>query len=242
MKRQLDNPSLFQFLTEELNLPCISYNTTLVRVFNALPSEDKIDVYLDDDLLAKELSYKQFSYYVPVLEADIHNIKVFVSGASGEPILDTPVKIHQSNIETLAIVGTIQNPSVINVVGEPTQPSYHNKALVRYANLSQNNLNINVLLNDNIIQSGPLSINEYTSYSLLNPIMYTFQFALNDNSNNNFQTSATHILKPTRIYTFYLVGSLDTKSQTHLNYPLELVISVDLTTLIKKCPEDMKRL
>lgn len=242
MKRPLGTLGLFQFLTDELSAPCIAYNTTLFRVFNSLPSDSKLDVYLNDELLAKDLGYKQFSYYIPILETDIHSIKIFISGGNGSPVIDKLIQIHQSSAETLAIVGTIENPSILDIRGEPTHQPYPDNSLVRYANLSQNNVIVNVILNNNIIQSGPIDINNYNKYSLLDPTMYTFNFVLNNSPNDISQTSATHILKPTRMYTFYLVGSLDTQSQVYSSYPLELVISVDISTLIKKCPEDMKRL
>ena len=233
MKRQTDTPALYKFITEELLLPCIPYKTSLVRCFHAIPTETKFDVYINDELLASELSYKQFSYYIPVLEAENHNVKVFISGENGTPIIDKQIRIRKSNVETLAIVGSIENPDILPIVGDPTLPSYPDKSVIRYANLSPNNIVINVSLNGDVIQSGPVNINEFNEYSLLNPIMYKFDFI---NPNNNSQTSSTHILKPTRIYTFYLVGSLDPNSSLYLSHPLELVISVDITTLIKQCP------
>jgi len=239
---QSDTPGLYQFLTKELSLPCIAYNTSLIRVFNAIPSDIKLDVYLDGDLIAKELEYKKFSYYIPILEAEVHNIKVFISSKTDTPIIDTQVQLYQANVETLALIGSIESPDILSILGEPIQQPYPNNSVIRYANLSNNNLVVNVLLNDSIISSTPLNINEYNRYSLLDPILYNFQFELNDNKESNIQTSVSHILKPTRIYTFYLVGCLDPTSPIHSNYPLELVISVDISSLIKQCPLDMKRL
>ena len=176
MKRQTNTPNLYKFITEELFLPCIPYNTSLVRCFNALPIETKLDVYIDDELLGKDLSYKQFSYYIPVLESKTHNIKVFISGENNTPIIDKQIQLHQSYVETLSIVGSIESPDILAVVGNPTQQPYPDKSVIRYANLSQSNIVINVSLNNNVIQSGPLNINEYNEYSLLNPIMYKFDF------------------------------------------------------------------
>lgn len=238
MNRQVPNISLYEFLTKELVLPCIAYNTSIFRVFNALPSDAKLNVYLDNELLATELEYKQFSFYIPILEAETHNIKVFVSGKNNTPIIDTQIQIYQARIETLAIVGNLQNPSILRISGEPRQEPYIDKSVIRYANLSNSDVVINVISNNKIIQSGPLNINEYNKYSLLNLGVYKFEFI---NQKDNFKTSVDTILKPTRVYTFYLVGTLDSNSPMYLSYPLELVISVDIATILKQCPPDMKR-
>lgn len=239
MNRQDSNINLYEFLTKELILPCLSSNTSIIRAFNALPSDTKLNVYLDNELLASELEYKQFGFYIPIIESNIHNIRVFVSGEKNTPIIDTQVEIYQSRIETLAIVGTLQNPSILKISGDPNQEIFLDKSVIRYANLSQSNVVINVISNNKVIQSGPLNINEYNKYSLLNPGLYEFEFV---NPVDNFKTSSTHILKSTRVYTFYLVGTLDSNSPMYLSYPLELVISVDISTMVKECPEDMKRL
>jgi hypothetical protein len=238
LNRVASNISLYEFLTKEISLPCIAYNTSVIRVFNALPSDAKVNVFLGDDLLASELEYKQFGFYIPILEAETYNLRVFVSGKSDNLIIDTKIELYQLQIETLAIVGTLQNPSILRISGEPRQEPYIDKSVIRYANLSKSNVVINVISNKNVIQSGPLNINEYNKYSPLDPGLYEFEFV---NQKDNFKTSVEHILKNTRIYTFYLVGTLDSNSPMYLSYPLELVISVDLATVIKHCPPDMKR-
>lgn len=232
-----DFTTLFQYLTSEVSsLPCLNNKTGLVRTFNVLPSDVKFNVYIDNILLGKELEYKQFSYYIAVSALKSHNVKVFRSDNLNTPIIDTQVQIHPANVETLAIVGSVENPSILMITGESEQPIYSDKSLIRYANLADRNITVNVLSSNKIVSSKNINHNEYNRYEIITPGTYQFEFILTDATANTFQTSSIHELNFTRIYTFYLVGSLDINSI----YPLELVISVDIISVIKKCPDIMK--
>lgn len=238
-KRQQQYPdftTLFQFLTNEISsLPCLSYKTGFVRMFNALPSDVKFDVYIDGILLAKELAYKQFSYSIAASAYKVHNLKVFISDKLDTPIIDTTVQVNAANVETLAIVGSVENPRISIIVGEPGQPIYQDKSLIRYANLTDKDITANVLIGNRLISSKTIKSNEYNKYDTANPNTYKFEFVLADSPVDTFKSSTIHSLRPTRIYTFYLVGDTDANS----NYPLELVIAVDVVSLIKQCPPNM---
>jgi hypothetical protein len=231
------SPTLFTFLTGELSLPCLDNSSGFIRVFNALPSDAKFDVYIGDVLLAKELAYKQFSFYIPGSAIISHNIRVFNSLNPNTPIIDTQIEITPANVETVCINGTIQNPKILKVTGDPTQQTYRDKASIRYANLTKDTMIINVATANNIIAYITLKPDEYNSYLVADPGIYRFRFIEADSPNNNNSSTVSHTLNPTRIYTFYLVGELGPNSK----YPLELVISVDITTVIKTCPPDMIR-
>lgn len=236
--RQLIQPSptLFTFLNNELSLPCLDNSSGFIRVFNALPSDAKFDVYVDDTLLAEELAYKQFSYYIPRPALKAYNIKVFNSLDHNTPIIDTQIEITPGNVETLCINGTVQNPKLVKITGDPTQQTYRDKASIRYANLTKDSIIINVSTTNNIVSYINLKPDEYTRYIVIDPGTYKFRFIQVGSPDNNSPT-VSHTINPTRIYTFYLVGELDSNSK----YPLELVISVDMTTIIKTCPPDMIR-
>jgi hypothetical protein len=231
-----DFTTLFQFLNSEISsLPCLTYKTGFVRMFNALPSDVKFDVYIDGVLLAKDLEYKQFSYSIAASAFNIHNIKVFISDNLDIPIIDTQLQINAANMQTLAIVGSVENPSILTIIGDPGQPIYQDKSIIRYANLTNKDITVNALIGNRLVSSKTIKSNEYNRYDTANPETYNFEFVVSDASVDAFKASAIHRLRPTRIYTFYLVGSTDANS----NYPLELIISVDVVSLLKLCPANM---
>jgi len=186
-------------------------------MFNALPSDVKFDVYIDEILLAKELEYKQFSYSIALSTLKTHTIKVFISNELNNPIIETQVQIHQANVETFAIVGSIEDPSILIITNNPPQQIFHNKSVIRYANLSESNMTVNVIRSNNIISSETIKSYEYTRYELIDPGTYNFQFILANTIGNDFKISTNKELKATRLYTFYIVGSADVNSI----YPLE---------------------
>lgn len=235
-RHNIDTPTLFSFLNNELSLPCLYYSSGFVRAFNALPSEVKFDVYIDNILLAKELGYKQFSYYIPRAALVGHNVKVFNSSSPDTPIIDTQINLTNANVETLCIVGDLQSPRLLNVIGDPTQQVYRDKASIRYANLTDDEIIINVTF-DGASVFIPLGPYLYNTYLVADPAEYNLKFILASSPDSNYKPSSIHTLNPTRIYTFYIVGKLDISAR----YPLEIVISVDMTTVIKTCPPDMKR-
>jgi len=115
-----DFTTLYQFLNSELSsLLCLNYKSTLVRAFNAIPSDIKLDVYIDEILLARELEYKQFSYSIAISTLKSYNVKVYVSNQLDTPIVDTQIQIPQGTIATLAIVGSIEEPNMLIITANP---------------------------------------------------------------------------------------------------------------------------
>jgi len=236
-KQYPDFTTLYQFLNSELpSILCLNYKSTLIRAFNAIPSDIKLDVYIDEILLARELEYKQFSYSIAASTLKSYNVKIFVSSQLDIPIIDTQIQIPQGNIATLAIVGSIENPNILIIKASPPQQFYSDRSLIRYVNLVNSDLMVNIMLSKNIVSSKTVKSNEYSLYEPIVPGLYQFQFILDNNSVDDFKTSTNHELKATRIYTFYLIGNSDVNS----DFPIELVISVDVITVIKSCPPNIK--
>jgi hypothetical protein len=232
-----DYTTLFQFLNSELALPCLPYKVGLIRVFNAIPSEAKFDVYVDEILLARELKYKQFSYSIAISTLTTHNIRVFDSSKPDSPIIETQIQIPQGHVATINIIGNIQNPQIFMLTTSSNQPTYSDRALIRYANLSDSDITVNVVKSKNVISTTIVKAKEVSKYSVIAPETYQFQFILTDSVGNDVLSSTIFEIKSTRIYTFYIVGN-QTKNT---NYPLELVITVDIMTVIKQCPPMMNR-
>lgn len=227
-----DFTTLFQFLNNELGKICLPYKVSLVRALNAIPSDAKLDVYVDEILLARELKYKQFSYAIAVSTLRSHNIRVFDSSKPDSPIIETQIQIPEGHIATIAITGTIENPKILMLTSSSNQPTYSDRALIRYSNLSNSDITVDVIKSQNVISSKIVKANHEGQYEIIAPETYKFQFKLTDSVGNNVSSSAIHEIKPTRIYKFYLVGS-PTNNQ---DYPLEPVLAVDIMTVIKQCP------
>jgi hypothetical protein len=232
-----DYTTLFQFLNSELSLPCLPYNVGLIRAFNAIPSDVKLDVYVDKILLARELKYKQFSYSIATSTLTTHNIRVFDSSKPDSPIIETQIQIPQGHVATINIIGTIQNPQIFMLTTSSNQPTYSDRALIRYANLYDSDITVNVVKSKNVISTTMVKAKEVSKYSVIAPGTYQFQFSLTDSIGNNFLSSNIYEIKSTRIYTFYLVGS----PTNDPNYPLEIIRTVDIMTVIKQCPPMMNR-
>ncbi len=70
------------------DLPCFDENKVKfrksdekshVRILHASPDAPAVDIYINDNLISKELSYKSFTEYMPLIST-VYNIKVFPTG------------------------------------------------------------------------------------------------------------------------------------------------------------------
>jgi hypothetical protein len=80
-----------------------------VRVLHAVPDAPSVDVYANDELIADNLAFSEYTAYIPVSQR-LNKISIFVAGSdpTGAPVLSNTLSIAQNSILTVAAVGTLE--------------------------------------------------------------------------------------------------------------------------------------
>lgn len=190
---------------------------SFVRVLHASPGAPMVDIYANDELIIRRISYKQFTPYFQ-LPVGKYNIKIYASGTKTNPVLDTEVNIPANKILTVAAIGQLPNIELYAVSDMATiNPS---KTLIRFVHLSPNAPNVDITLPNGTKLFENVGYKDTTNYITVNPGVYTVQ--VRPTGTENIVLTVPNIrLKPNRAYTIYAVGLVGAEP------PLEVLIPLD---------------
>jgi hypothetical protein len=200
-------------------MPGISY----IRLFHASPGTPAVDVYANDRLIARGLSYGQFTEYMP-LAAGTYNIEVFPAGQKNTPVLRFSMPVAERRVYTLAVIGMIPRIGVLPIEDEYETLS-PGRVNIRFANLSPTSGKL-----DFAVRGGPtifrdIGYTEVSDYRTFLPGRYNFVVRPTNSLNNILFVPAN--LLPRRNLTFYLVGN------EGMHPGLEVYIPMDGTTYLR---------
>lgn len=198
-------------------------NTSYIRVFHAAPESPRVDVYSNGRLIAKNISYRNFSVYLPIMPG-INNIKVFVAGKVTNPIINYNFNVPNEQIFTLAVIGEGNNVSLLPIV-EPRMTRTPGKVYVRFAHLSPNTPNVNFTLTSGTTLFKDIQYKEVSEYASVNPGTYNFEIRAVSNNERILYIPNIRLI-PNRIYTIYAVGLSGGTP------PLQVVIPLDGNTYL----------
>lgn len=196
------------------NFPCIysNYNSMMrfdrqpnsfVRVLHASPTAPGVDVYLNGNLVAQNITYGHFTPYLKLASGDA-NIRVYRAGDVTTPLLNKSTILTQSSIYTLSIIGKLPNADIlpINDVRIPPNPNFAN---LRFVHLSPDSPAVDIVLPNNTILHSNLTYKEVTDYIPLSPGRYTIEVKLSG-SNNIILTVPNIYLNTMKNLSVYIVG------------------------------------
>jgi len=96
------------------------------RVLHASPKSPAVDVYINDMLKFKNLTYGVFTDYVEVMTGN-YNIKLYAAGTKTSPVLNKNFFIPPEKIYTVAAIGLLPNINLLLVL-EPKVKNPSNMA------------------------------------------------------------------------------------------------------------------
>lgn len=192
--------------------------TSYLRVLHASPDAPPVDVYLNNQLVASNLRYKDFTEYLPVIQGR-YNVQVFAAGQRTNPVIDTVVNIPPNSIFTAAAVGKLSNIELLPIQ-DPRMQMQPGRAYVRFGHLSPNAPRVDVRLPDGTPLFQSVGFKEVTNYIPVNPGTYTLNVFL-AGTNERVLTVPNVTLRPNRFYSVYAVGLAGGRP------PLEVLIPLD---------------
>ncbi|MHB1394446.1 MAG: DUF4397 domain-containing protein [Clostridia bacterium] len=191
--------------------PCCPYTrqykrvakSPFIRLLHASPNTPAVDVYANDNLVARNLSYKEFTEYFPVPASSYH-ISAFPTGQKTNPVLATNISVPAGSILTIAGVGNAPNLSILPI-SDRMMPIPPGKTYVKFVHLSPNAQSVDVTLPNGTKLFSDVEFKEVTNYLAVDPGQYTLQARAAGTSQVLFNVPNINI-KPGRFYTVYAVG------------------------------------
>ena len=181
--------------------PTVSY----IRVFHASPNSPAVDVYANDDLILENLSYEDISAYIPVPAAN-YNLKVYPTGQTKKPVIDTDVYIPANTALNVAAIGTLPNLSLYPIL-EPSIAQDSGNACVRFVHLAPNAPAVDIKLDNGTMVFDNIAYKGITNYMCIPAGTYTFTVSP-AGSEDVVLTIPDLMLDANIYYTIYAIGLL----------------------------------
>lgn len=174
-----------------------------VRILHAVPDAPNVDVYANDKLVASNLSYSNYTKYMPLPEGT-YKIALYATGTTDDPVLTNMLTLNENDIFTIAATGTLNNIGLLGI-SDPDAPIENNKAMIRFAHLSPNAPAVDITLPDGTVLFSNIPFKQVTSYISVPPSDYTLQVRL-AGTPTVVLTVPDVTLEPNKYYTAYALG------------------------------------
>ncbi|NBI05829.1 DUF4397 domain-containing protein [Senegalia massiliensis] len=194
------------------------YNTSYARILHASPDAPGVDVYLNNTLIAQNLTYENFTEYLPLMNGR-YNVQVFATGTRSNPVIDTVINIMPNSDYTIAATGFLNDiqPLVINDTSYTIPP---NMSQVKFVHLVPDAPKVDVTLSDGKKLFENIGFREVSKKILVDPGRYTLQVRI-AGTDDVVLTVPNVVLNPSQYYTVYAVGTVKG------NKPLQAIIALD---------------
>ncbi|HSQ34115.1 MAG TPA: DUF4397 domain-containing protein [Peptostreptococcaceae bacterium] len=219
---------------DEVGIPCLTPNFSVVRVLNALSSAVTIDVLINNLVVADDLPNEKFGGYMTIPKGR-NTVKVYVAQQKKVPTLALiGAEIPESQVVTIAVVGTLPNIQLVRIIDDVNEDISPDEIKARIINLSTDSLNFNASSNGNTI-SRLLSPNQVTEYMMVTPGEYRITAAPSGSGGGPIPATIISLTQG-RIYTIYILSNVDSINQPFIpGRQYEIISSVDGNTIFKKC-------
>jgi hypothetical protein len=213
--------------------PCTPPEYSFIRGFHALPDFPPVDVYLNGMLRAINFKYKDMTPYMPS-GFESYNVQFFKTGTKEKPLLDIKnLKTPRGQIVTFAVLGKLSDIKLLPIIDDINETISPDETKIRFYNLDSSPITFNMSLPSGAV-SRSLSPGHGTDYNKINPGEHRFEIRL-----SNLSTKPINIrinLKPGKIYTLYITGSVDPNSPFYAqgNIP-QIILAADGNTILSKC-------
>lgn len=203
--------------------PCYSErplsSDSYVRILHASPDAPPVDIYSNGNLIAKNLSYKQLTNYVPVKPQE-YKVEVFPAGRKTNSVISTRLAVPPKSSFTVAAVGMLSDISFFPIMEIYMPMPDKRGSFVRFVNLSPNTPVAIITMTDGAKLFSDVGYKDYTDYIYTPPGVYTLE-VIPEGQKNAALTVPNVKLDPGTVYTIYVVGLMGERP------PLDAIISVD---------------
>lgn len=201
----------------------VGTDSSYIRMLNAIPNSDEVDVYVNGNLIFSDIRYKEFSSYTPTAPGN-YDVEIYKAGNRDELLHSHNLTIAGGNAGTLVITGLIPKLMILAVYENPSEQVEPGNSKFRIAHLSPTTSPVDITVNTvKMIEEIPFG--KRTNYAEVPTGIYDFLIRENEFDRINQSEELSIInkveIKNGKIYTIYIVGDLPN---------VEIIQSLDLTT------------
>ncbi|NLY43271.1 MAG: DUF4397 domain-containing protein [Clostridiaceae bacterium] len=195
-----------------------------IRMFHASPDTQAVDVYVNNNIIARNLTYRSFTPYILITAGRI-NIQIFPAGRRDRPVFTENIDIPARSIHTIAIVGRFADLGLLPIF-EPIRPIPPGKLFIRFGHLAPNTPNVDLVLSNGTKLFSNVAYKQVTDYMAIDPGTYVFYLRPAGTDRNILYVPNIN-LRANRFYTIYAIG-LEGGTP-----PLQVVIPLDGNSYIQ---------
>jgi hypothetical protein len=220
-------------LLDEVGIPCLTPNFSIVRVLNALSNAVTITVLINNLVVAENLNYEQFGKYMTIPKGR-NTVRVYLAQQKKVPTLVLiGAEIPEGQVMTLAVIGTLSEVQLVSIIEDVNQKVFPDQTKARFVNLTPNPLAVTASSNGRTINR-LLSSGQITEYETVRSGEYKVT-AATQGTGGPLPTTTVN-LNPGRLYTIYILTNVESVNQSFIpGRQYEIVSSVDGNTIFKKC-------
>lgn len=197
----------------------IVFKPSYVRALHASPDAPPVDIYVNDRLIYSGLEYKEFTEYIPVTPGQ-YNIKIFATGTTTNPVIDTIIDVVANQDYTVAATGLLENIKAL-VVHDSALLLPPDSGQIKVVHLSPNAPTVDVTLPDGTILFENIEYKEVSNNLIVPASKYTIQLRVHG-TDKVVLTVPNVLIKPDKYYTVYAVGLVGNQET-----PLQVLIALD---------------
>lgn len=191
---------------------------SFLRVFHATPSSISFDLYLDEQLYAKDLLYEDFTTYKSLINGE-HLLSICLHKET-EPLLTRRLWMSPEKIYTLVITYLPHSETLqMYLINDPPKKIPEDHFLLRIGNFSQLSHPLKLHLVDTQPIFKKVLSQQLTTYLSFIPNIYTAEL-IDPEEQKVIISKPNCILKISRYYTLYTIGGTE-------KYPIKLLLTID---------------
>jgi hypothetical protein len=173
-----------------------------IRFLHASPDAPKVDVYINNTLHTKDVSYKNVSEYM-LLPLGKQQIDIYPGGNTENKLLSKKVTVESGKSYTLTIIGTVKNLLLISYLNQSEVPA--GEAKIRYLNISPDSHSLDIAVKDRDVIFSELTFKKASEYLGITPM--TIDLEIREAGTKNIILPLYKSkFSPNQVYTMVIVG------------------------------------
>ncbi len=173
-----------------------------IRLLHAVPSAPAVDIYANDKLLYKNLSFGQITDYINV-SAGQYKVQIFQSGNKDNLFITENYEVKPNSASTIAV--TYENNEIsFFVLDDSSKDNKSFLSYVRFINLSPDSRLLSLRLPENIVLFDEVSYLETNEHYPLSAGIYNFVVISSDGTFEKYISNVK--LERKMSITIYVVG------------------------------------
>lgn len=192
--------------------------SSYIRLLNASPGTEGVDVFANGKPLVRDVRYKEFTPYVKVVPGT-YRITAYPAGTTAKLLADMQITFRPNSIHTAAFIGRPPNTELFTIP-EPRVTVPPGRANVRFVHLSPNSPAVDITTPDGKVIFPNVQYKGITNYMALAPGRHTLQARISG-TDKVVLNVPNILLKPRRNYSVYAVGLSSAKPELQVLIPLD---------------------